>query len=131
MWTKTRARDERCSKYIISLCCYHALSCALTGRVVKGVPSPGLNPLVPSGRRTIPNCLNFAPFNPGFQPWAEFYCPLRDKEPSQTALSLRHSCPSQRYCSRKQAPAQASHSASNAHAALQLPDIPAEIYVGI
>src|ERR1700730_18637401 len=65
MWTKTRARDERCSKYIISLCCYHALSCALTGRVVKGVPSPGLNPLVPSGRRTIPNCLNFAPFNPG------------------------------------------------------------------
>ena len=27
-----------------SLCCCHALSCALTGRVVKGVPFPGLKP---------------------------------------------------------------------------------------
>src|ERR1700738_2022418 len=31
------------AKYIISLCCCPALSCALTGRVVK-VPFPGLKP---------------------------------------------------------------------------------------
>src|ERR1700730_7262444 len=61
---------EPCSKYIISLCCCHALSCALTGRVVKGVPFPGLKPWAesscPFGTKNHPNCLYFAPFSPGF-----------------------------------------------------------------
>src|ERR1700731_4778288 len=58
---------EPCYKYIISLCCCHALSCALTGRVVKGVPFPGL------------------------KPWAESSCPFGTKNHPKPSLTSRHS----------------------------------------
>src|ERR1700738_2251163 len=54
-------------KYIITLCYCHALSCALTGRVVKGVPFPGL------------------------KPWAESSCPFGTKNHPKPSLTSRHS----------------------------------------
>src|ERR1700730_921184 len=68
---------ERFSKYIISLCCCHALSCALTGRVVKGVPFPGLKPWAesscPFGTKNHPKL----PYLRAIQPWAMPRVPLR------------------------------------------------------